>query len=129
MLSLLTPTCIHKELFKRKVRYYDYECNLEEIIRNHEVIKEGEYYDREQRNYVQFVDVFENDSRYYLYYELGDYSFHTPIYDCEVDEYELEVKEINGLVTFGKNISDLISTQFVDKLLQLIEKGDYKLCV
>lgn len=128
LLELLSPACIHKEVFERRVRYYDYECDLESFDPN-EIIYSNSYYDNDIKDYVQFVDVYEKDCRYYLFYALGNYSFHTPINDMDLKKYGLEIKKIDELVTTGTDISDLISTQFVNKLLQLIEEGDYQLCV
>lgn len=127
MLALLTPTCIHSEPCKRRVRYYDEEFTC--IDPTHEVVKSGRYYDRDEQRYVEFMDVLENDRRFYLYYELGDYSFHKPIYNTDLKKLGLEIKQIDELETTGEDISDLISTQFVNKLLELIEEGDYQLCV
>ena len=42
-------------------------------------------------------------------------------------KYNLEIKEIDTLVTEGEDISELISNQFVCKVIKLIESGEYKL--
>ena len=63
-----------------------------------------------------------------LFYDLGgEHTFHSPIDEDELDNYDLERIEIETLNTFGKEIQDLISNQFVTKLIQLIETGDYTL--
>lgn len=131
LLSVLIPTCIHKEAHKWKRRYYEYECSLDSFAPE-EIINENEYYDRDLMKYVQFVDVYETDYRYYLYYKVGDYSFHTPIDDDNDDELKslielYGVEEVSTIVTSGKMITDLISMNFVYKLLTVIESGEYQL--
>lgn len=128
MLTVLSPTCIHREVFTKRERYYDYEPDFWELFETHDVVYEGGYYDNEVKDYVKFIDIKVEDYRYYLFYKLGDYSFHTPINDDMLKSYpELEVRDINDLVTFGKDITELISMHFVKKLLDLINTGDYQL--
>ena len=69
----------------------------------------------------------EEKKLYYLFYKLGEHSFHSPIsFEKLESKYpDLEIKTVD-LDTYGKDINDLISNQFVDKLIQLIKKGDYK---
>ena len=58
-----------------------------------------------------------------------DVSFHKPIKEEEIEKYEkegLEIKEIDELITEGKEITELISNQFVVKLIELIKSGKYK---
>ena len=64
---------------------------------------------------------------YYLFYQLGKHSFHSPIpsHVLETKYPDLEIKTVD-LDTYGEDINDLISNQFVDKLIQLIKKGGYK---
>lgn len=129
LLSVLIPTCIHKEAHKQKRRYYEYECDLHSF-NPEDVVNQNEYYDRDLGEYVQFVDVQETDYRYYLYYKLGDYSFHTPINNDDELKILLElhdVEEVSEIVTSGKMITDLISMNFVHKLLAVIESGEYQL--
>lgn len=129
LLALLSPTCIHREVFTKCERYYDYEPDFWELFETHDVVREGEYYDNEIKDYVKFIDIKVEDYRYYLFYALGDYSFHTPIGDDMLKSYpELEVRDINELVTCGKNTTELVSMQFVKKMLDLIDAGDYQLC-
>ena len=127
-LSLLKPDCIHKELFikRSRVRYYDYECDIYSIPAD-EIIHRGEYYDKEMREYVEFVDVIEEEEfiNYYLFYDLGEYCFHHPISEDSISLYDLPVKDIDMLNTYGKDINDLISVQFVRKLESLIKSKDY----
>lgn len=59
-----------------------------------------------------------------LFYDFGKYSFHKPINNPE--EYgNLRRIRINKLDTHGRAIEELVSTQFVKKLIALIESGRY----
>ena len=64
---------------------------------------------------------------YYLFYRLGKHSFHRPIpsHTLETKYPDLEIKTVD-LDTYGEDINDLISNQFIDKLIYIIKKGDYQ---
>jgi hypothetical protein len=66
--------------------------------------------------------------RYYLFYDLGIHSFHTPIDDeSKLENYsDLEKIHIDSLNTYGEDILELVSTQFVKKVLELIESKDFQ---
>ena len=78
---------------------------------------------------ISFFDYIEQnncDYNYYLYYVLGEHSFHQPIKKEDVKKYNLEIKEISGLNTHGDSCENLMSVQFVDKIISLIEAGKYQ---
>lgn len=122
LLSLVKPDCIHMETVRKRNRYYDYDKEYKEkdkkaMYRNH-------YYDYEEKRTVRFADVIEDVDQYYLFYDFGDYSFHTPIAADSLTAYpELDIIKINNLDTHGKDITELLSTQFVRKVIALIETG------
>ncbi len=62
---------------------------------------------------------------YYLYYKCGCHTFHTPIPSTE--KYpDLPVVELEGgLTTYGADTGDLLSVQFVKKVVALVETGEY----
>ena len=123
LLAVVSPLCIHREECNKTVRHYDYEPGYGEIKAGN-VVKYGEYYDRETESYVSFVDAQETEYRYYLFYDLNHgHTFHTPIRSTE--GYDLPVVDIGVLQTFGSDTDALISVQFVDKVLALIESGQY----
>lgn len=127
LLSIVSPDCIHSEEQRHKERVYDWEPDFDEISPE-DTVHEGEYYDRDVHRVVEFKDRFVTSTVYYLYYQLGTYSFHRPIFEYEVSKYpELEVKDIGSLATFGKDANDLISMQFVKKVIELIRSGEYVL--
>ena len=65
---------------------------------------------------------------YYLLYKIGGYSFHHPI-DEDLAKYykELPKKDIGVLSTYGTSTDNLLSVQFVRKVLELIYSGNYRL--
>ena len=130
LLSIIQPKEIHVEfLGYEKVRVYDYEPDYEE--HSEDFVYENSYWDDEYEEEVYFGDYYDEDSpkyHYYLFYELGSYSFHTPIERSDLEKYPtLENKDIGRLLTQGKEISDLISVQFVKKVIELISSGEYLL--
>lgn len=122
ILKKLEPIAIHKEIivseYIRKV--YDYDIDYCDI-NDSEVISESEYFDREIGDYIQFKKVREKSEKelYYLFYEVSEYSFHQPINKSDIDKYNLEIIELDNLITYGKDINDLLSTQFCQKVYEL----------
>lgn len=122
ILNKLEPIAIHKEIivneYVRKI--YDYE-NEYYSINDSEVIDENGYIDRETGDYISFKKVREKSEKelYYLFYEVSEYSFHQPINKSDTDKYNLEIIELDGFITYGKDINDLLSTQFCQKVYEL----------
>lgn len=57
---------------------------------------------------------------------MGEFSFHTPIKEEQLSSFEgLKIKKIGQLKTKGKEIGELISVQFVKKVIKIIESGAY----
>lgn len=131
MLSVLKPVCIHREMIQDKYRqrFYDYEEEYWEY--KAQFVHTGGYWDNELKEYVQFGDVYLDCDpiyHYYLFYDVGgNHTFHTPINEEDVCLYDLEVKDIDQLYTTGYNVADLLSNQFVTKVINLIESEDFKL--
>ena len=130
LLGVIKPTCIHCETITRtrRQRIYDYEPEYDSYIG--EFVHQNSYWDRDECREVEFGDIvveeFE-DCKFYLFYDLGNHSFHTPIDYEIVDNYsDLEVVEIRNLNTKGNEINELLSTQFVDKVLAVVLQGNYK---
>ena len=126
MLKLFEPTCIHAE--KNKIeRIYDYEEKYSNI-KETDALWYGSYYDYDEDREVFFIDVLLPDAvrQYYLFYDLGRHTFHIPI--AKVEDYpELEIIPVCQIKTKGSNIEDLVSVQFVRKVINLIESGNYTL--
>ena len=65
-------------------------------------------------------------TQFYLFYDFGKCSFHTPIDEYLIKNYpNLEIINIGSLTTYGKDIDVLLSTQFIKKVLALIENNNY----
>lgn len=66
--------------------------------------------------------------QYYLFYVVGDHSFHNPIKKEEVINYPgLEVVRIEQLITKGASGSRLLSSQFADKVREMLLAGEAKI--
>ena len=133
LLSVLSPICVHQEFAGHKrERIYSYEPEYEEAYflawLNGCIVWENCYWDYEQDDEVCFFDRISPDKplyRYYLYYCVGAQTFHTPI-DRPERYPDLPVKKIGTLDTTGEQATDLLSVQFVDKMLQLIKSGNFQ---
>ena len=90
LLSVVEPTCIHKEHFGfAKIRSYDYQ---EEYKKNRKrFVWENCYFDRELGREVWFGDVLDKTSpiyHYYLFYDInGTKTFHSPISESDIEYY------------------------------------------
>lgn len=85
----------------------------------HTAIESRDFYDGP--DYVGVDKV----KRFYLYYKVGEYGFHQPIKKDETPA-DLPSEDIGEFTTYGKNIKDLLSTDYCKKVLALIESGDYQ---
>lgn len=129
LLSIIEPTCIHAECqgYERR-RIYDYEG--EDYLKNREnFIWENCYYDYKQEREVWFGDIELKEKpiyQYYLFYDLNEHSFHTPINVEDIEKYpNLQEIMIDRIVTKGEEIKALISPQFIKKMLSLIESKNF----
>lgn len=119
---------VHKLLRKRRFRIEDTDEEFDNYTKDINLYKQGkksnvvymnEYYDEGER--ITFIDVIIDDPEYYLYYEFPNHSYHHPIDIDELEQYDnLEIIDINELTTYGKDINDLLSLQFCDKVLNLL---------
>lgn len=130
LLSIIKPKYIHKQIINKNKgkRIYDYEEEFNKIEEN-EIIYSNFYYDDEEGMEVEFVDILSNEKviLYFLYYQLNKKSFHSPIDENDINEYpDLDIKEIE-FQTFGEEIGNLLSCQFVDKVIALINSFEFKL--
>lgn len=128
LLTIVNPICVHRE-FAGYERIRVNEFDPEYVMHINHFVYENSYYDKEIGELIWFGDYEDKSSpryRYYLFYEIAGYSFHTPIEEEKLSDYkELEVRDIDSLVTKGLAIDELLSVQFVKKVLSLIESGNY----
>lgn len=130
LLSVISPTCIHKEFcgYERR-RIYDFESEYDSY--DGEFVYENSYWDSDEERRVHFGDVELIDEpvfKYYLFYDLGCHTFHTPLDESMANAYsDLSVIIIDHLITEGKEIAELLSAQFMKKVISLIDSGEYRL--
>ena len=132
LLLNFSPKLIHKKYDgEKRQRVYSYQKNYAKLYNEkiNDIVWENSYYDYDRNKEVDFFDysLGEKKYSYFLYYEIGEYSFHTPITEERAEKNtELEIKEIDeNFQTHGADIVDLLSTQFVQKVIDLLDSGDY----
>ena len=132
LLLNFSPKLIHKQYAgEKRQRVYSYQKNYEKLYneKRNDIVWENSYYDYDRNKEVEFFDYTLGEKKYlyFLYYEIGEYSFHTPITEERVEKNtQLEIKEIDeNFQTHGADIVDLLSTQFVQKVIDLLDSGDY----
>lgn len=121
--NCLVPECIHLEWLTRskKRRIFetesDYKRNLQQRV---------DYgWDNGQKYLVVEEEYFAE--KYYLFYRTENYSYHRPIDKSLIDQFSnLEIIEINDLKTYGKQITDLVSMQFVRQVMDVVKSGNYR---
>lgn len=111
--------CIHRHTIKKRRRVYDYQKEYEAI---EDYVYSNCYYDWEKDDYVYFVDIEEAVDNYYLYYEIGNRSFHSPIKDIKKtlknERYQsLKIIDLpQDFYTYGEDTTSLLSAQFCNKV-------------
>lgn len=132
LLSIIDPTCIHKEpIGYKKIRIYDYQTEeYKKHLKAGDFVWENCYWDAQLDREVWFGDIEDYNEpiyHYYLFYDIGgDHTFHTPITESQIQGYkDLQVIDIDHLDTYGHDVTDLISNQFVSKVITLIQSGDF----
>ena len=113
LLRLLKPVCIHVET---RINYFYLPEGKEPW--NPMAKKTG------HTRYLAY-EYEEESKKYYLFYKCAGHSFHSPI--DSPDQYpDLPVVELKDkLETYGKDTLNLLSMQFVSKVLDLIRSGNY----
>ena len=117
-------TAIHKIVHSRRVRIEDTEDEFDKYAESIEKYKRGEesdviymnsYFSRDYDDFVTFINVIEEEAEYYLYYEFGKHSFHSPIDEESLSKYHnVELVELDELNTYGEDIKDLLPLPFCD---------------
>ena len=132
LLLNFSPKLIHKKYDGEKSqRVYSYQKNYAKLYNEkiNDILWENSYYDYDRNKEVEFFDYSLGEKKYlyFLYYEIGEYSFHTPITEERAEKNtQLAIKEIDeNFQTHGADIVDLLSTQFVQKVIDLLDSGDY----
>lgn len=129
LLSLLEPAHIQKgEVLQRK-RTYDYEEGYEEILESGNYVNNSGFYDPDRKEHVEFVVQMIPETVYYLVYQVGNCSFRLPIQQSDVIRRpDLDVKDAGRIPpVYGDITVDMLSVQFVEKVLKLVKSGNYTL--
>ena len=132
LLTVFEPSLIHEQYVgEEKKRVFSTEEDYDKLLqeKSNDILRKGSYYDDENSIEVEFFDYKLGRKKYlyFLFYEIGEYSFHLPISEQKAKKYtKLQIKEIDkDFKTHGANIEGLLSTQFVNKVLSLLQSGDY----
>lgn len=129
LLSILEPAHIQKgEVLQRK-RTYDYEEGYEEILKSGNYVNNSGFYDPDRKEHVEFVVQMIPQTVYYLVYQVGNCSFRLPIQQSDVIRRpDLDVKDAGRIPpVYGDITVDMLSVQFVEKVLKLVKSGNYTL--
>lgn len=130
LLKLFEPIELHKDtkIKNKRIRIYDYEMDYE--YEESQIINKGSYWDNEIKEYVDFVDIIKTEKidLYFLYYKVGLYDFHQPVEYTDIKKYNLRIKELNDFVTEGKDINDLLSVQFCNKVYERLMDNELEIC-
>ena len=129
LLSVLEPSLIQRgEVLQRK-RTYDYEEGYEEILESGNYVNNSGFYDPDRKEHVEFVVQMIPQTVYYLVYQVGNCSFRLPIQQSDVIRRpDLDVKDAGRIPpVYGDITVDMLSVQFVEKVLKLMKSGNYTL--
>lgn len=91
------------------------------------IINEGQFWDYKNDEFVCFVDDEKEEEieLYFLYYEIGENTFHQPIKNPE--KYDLKTVKLDDFYTEGNDINDLLSVQFCDKVYKGLMDGSLQI--
>ena len=129
LLSVLEPAHIQKgEVLQRK-RTYDYEEGYEDILKSGNYVNNSGFYDPDRKEHVEFVVQMIPETVYYLTYTLSNRTFRVPLEESEIKQYpDLEVVDVGRITpVYGDITADMLSVQFVEKILLLIKNRNYTL--
>lgn len=126
LLQIVEPIKAHYTI-RSSTRRFEYdEFDMDSFKEAYHVITYEEYYNWYG---VRMCEVEYEFKECFLLYKIGNHTFHTPV-DEDDEVYQSfvnrgQVEELTDFVTYGADVSDLISMQFVKKLIRLIESGNY----
>lgn len=126
LLQIVEPIKAHYTI-RSSTRRFEYdEFDMDSFKEAYHVITYEEYYNWSG---VRMCEVEYEFKECFLLYKIGNHTFHTPV-DEDDEVYQSfanrgQAEELTDFVTYGADVSDLISMQFVKKLIRLIESGNY----
>lgn len=133
MLTLYQPICIHRQtlnVYRRRARANETGYQKRKKKFEKDIVEIGMIYSKKAQKEVEYFDYLDRRDEktlYFLFYEIGEYSFHKPISKKQKKKYpELKIIQIDDdFYTYGKDTNELLSVQFVKQVLQLIKSGNY----
>lgn len=129
LLSVLEPSLIQRGEVLQHKRTYDYEEGYEEILKSGNYVNNSGFYDPDRKEHVEFVVQMIPETVYYLTYTLSNRTFRVPLEESEIKQYpDLEVVDVGRITpVYGDITADMLSVQFVEKILLLIKNRNYTL--
>ena len=129
LLSILEPSHIQKGEVLQRRRIYDYEEGYEDILKSGNYVNNSGFYDTDRKEHVEFVVQMIPQTVYYLTYSVGNRTFRVPLQESEVEKYpDLEIVDAGRIIpVYGDITADMLSVQFVDKVVKQIKSGQYEL--
>ena len=132
LLSAFKPSVIHRQYVgDETIRVYSFEKEYKSLHKEKKeaIVHEGCYFDYDRVREVDFFDYKTGRDKYlyFYYYEIANNTFHSPIGEkTALEQQTLEIIDIDdNFTTYGKDYRELLSVQFVKKVIALIESGDY----
>lgn len=122
LLKFSKPIAIHKVSRTRFRKVFDWmdDYDEDEGFNTEEGI--FEFYDR-RGDYHTYYYVDDSFDEYYLYYSIGNHTFHHPISIEQLKDYNLEVEDIGDLTTSGTDQKELLSVQFCNTVYTGLTNG------
>lgn len=129
LLSVLEPSHIQKGEVLQRRRTYDYEDGYEDILRSGNYVNNSGFYDPDRKEHVEFVVQMIPQTVYYLTYTVSNRTFRVPLAEAEIEKYpDLEIVDVGRITpVYGDITADMLSVQFVEKIVQLIKSRKYEL--
>lgn len=125
LLHLFNPICIHKVKRVQTKRFFDWMDDYNE----NETQEVWEFVDR-RYDYHTFYYRSKEFFEYYLLYEIGNITFHSPLDESDMDKYKhLTIKELDNFYTYGQDVNELLSVQFCDKVYNKLMNKELKIAV
>ena len=125
LLDRLEPSYMECEYRDLDVKVYDYQAEYHDV--EYLFTYRGSYYDKKRGRRVYFGRYFDYgkyEKKYYLCYKVNGYVYHRPIKNYEVKNYpHLTIYKTGKIKTSGKNVKSLVSAQFVNKVMKLLDEA------
>lgn len=103
------------EYIGRNKEYFEIMNNKSEYT----ILKRGSF--SQDYETIDFVDISEGKELYkklyFLYFEIGDFNFHQPLKEEDLEVYkDIDIEILTNFKTSGEDINDLLSVQFCNKV-------------